>query len=64
MSQTLSDEVLSAGDTSPDGHSQWRTIRARLAWCGSFAALSAVVSSGLLVGVLCAGRWIAYVRVQ
>jgi len=49
MSQTLSDEVLAAGDSSPDGHSQWRTIRAMLAWCASFAALAAVV--GFLSGV-------------
>jgi hypothetical protein len=28
------------------------------------AGLSAVVSSGLWVAILCAGRWIAYVRVQ
>jgi hypothetical protein len=49
MSQTVPDEVLAAGDTSPDGRPEWRSIKTMLAWCASFAALAAVV--GFLSGV-------------
>ena len=49
MSATVPDEALAAGDTPPDGPVGWRTIRAMLAWSGSFAALSVVV--GFLSGV-------------
>ena len=49
MSATVPDEALAAGDTPPDGWAGWRTIRAMLAWSGSFAALSVVV--GFLSGV-------------
>ena len=38
----------------------WQDSRRRR----GLAGLSAVVSCGLWVGILCAGRWIAYVRVQ
>ncbi|MGZ6134374.1 MAG: DUF6644 family protein [Myxococcaceae bacterium] len=38
----------------------WQVSRRRR----RLAGLSAVVSSGLWVAILCAGRWIAYVRVQ
>jgi len=49
MSVTVPDEVLTAGDTPPDGRSEWHTVRTMLAWFGSFAALSVVV--GFLSGV-------------
>jgi hypothetical protein len=49
MSATVPDEVLAAGDTTPDGSSSWRTVKTMLAWLVSFAGLSAVV--GFLSGV-------------
>ena len=49
MSATVTDEVLAAGGTPPDGWSSWRTVRTMLAWLLSFAALAVVV--GFLSGV-------------
>src|SRR5664280_2683620 len=49
MSATVTDEVLAAGGTPPDGRPSWRTVRTMLAWLLSFAALAVVV--GFLSGV-------------